>query len=279
MAGRLNGKVAFITGAARGQGRSHAVRMAREGADIIAIDICAQVESVPFPMATPADLAETVEQVEKLGRRIVALTADVRDFTAVEDAVNRGVADFGRLDIVCTNAGIAGSGALHELSEDSWRDMIDTNLTGVWHSLKATVPHLIAGQRGGAVVLTSSVAGLKPYANIAHYVAAKHGVVGLMGVLALELGPHNIRVNSVHPTNVNTEMFHNSETYRLFAPELSEEQRTVDVIRTRASGIHALPVAWIESEDVTNAVMFLISDEARYITGTALRVDAGSITK
>src|ERR1700733_13802396 len=177
---RVDGKVACITGAARGQGRSHAIRLAQEGADIIAIDICAQVDSVPYAMATPDDLAETVKEVEALNRRIVATQADVRDYDALKAALDDGVRKLGRLDIVSANAGIVSSRRAGELSEQSWQDVIDINLTGVWHTAKAAVPHLIDGGRGGSIILTSSAAGLKASRNIAHYVSAKHGLVGLM---------------------------------------------------------------------------------------------------
>jgi (+)-trans-carveol dehydrogenase len=199
MTGRVKGKVAFITGAARGQGRSHAVRLAQEGADIIAVDLRARVGSVPYPMATPENLANTVKEVEALDRRIVAARADVRDYAGLKQALDDGVAQLGRLDIVCSNAGIFSIGAAAELDETAWQDMIDINLTGMWHACKAAIPHLIAGGRGGSIVITSSDAGLKAPQNVAHYVSAKHGVVGLMRTLALELAPHFIGVNSLHP--------------------------------------------------------------------------------
>src|SRR6201987_5751827 len=198
MTGRVEGKVAFITGAARGQGRSHAITLAREGADIIAVDICAQVGSVPYPMATPQDLAQTVKEVEATGRRIVATTADVRDYDALKEALDDGVAQLGRLDIVSANAGITSYGRAHELPEQTWQDVIDVNLTGEWHAAKAAIPHLRAGGRGGSIILTSSDAGLKAYQNLGHYVAAKHGVIGLMRTLALELAADLIRVHSIH---------------------------------------------------------------------------------
>src|SRR6201997_3617886 len=220
MTGRVEGKVAFITGAARGQGRSHAVTLAREGADIIAVDLCAQIGSVPYPMATPEDLAQTVKEVEAAGRRIVAAVADVRDYDAVKEALDDGVAQLGRLDIVSANAGIVSYGRAEELAEQTWQDIIDVNLTGEWHAAKAAIPHLRAGRRGGSIILTSSTAGLKALQNLAHYVAAKHGVVGLMRTLALELAPDFIRVNTVNPTSVNTPMVMNSATYRLFRPDL-----------------------------------------------------------
>ena len=279
MAGRVEGKVAFVTGAARGQGRSHAIRLAEEGADIIAIDIAGQVDSVPYAMATPDDLAQTVKEVEALDRRIVATQADVRDYGAVKAALDDGVAQLGRLDIVAANAGIFSFGRADVLEEQTWQDMIDVNLTGVWHAAKAAIPHLKAGGRGGSIVLTSSTAGLMPFENMAHYTSAKHGVVGLMRVLAVELAPDFIRANSVHPTSVNTDMIQNAATYELFAPDLTPEQRTKDVLGERFQTLNALPIKWVEPRDISNAVLFLASDEARYITGVTLPVDAGSLLK
>jgi len=277
MTGRVEGKVAFITGAARGQGRSHAIRLAQEGADIIAVDISAQVGSVPYPMATPEDLAETVKEVEALDRRIVAAQADVRDFGALKEALDDGVAQLGRLDIVCSNAGISSFGQAHELDETTWRDVIDINLTGMWHTCKAAIPHLVAGGRGGSIVITSSDAGLKAYPNLAHYVSAKHGVVGLMRTLALELAPHFIRVNSLHPGTVDTDMIQNEATYRLFRPDLRDPG--AHELADAGRAINALPIPWLEPVDISNAVLFLASDEARYITGVTLPVDAGFLVK
>jgi SDR family mycofactocin-dependent oxidoreductase len=277
MAGRVEGKVAFITGAARGQGRSHAIRLAQEGADIIAVDLCDQVASVPYPMATPEDLTETVKEVEALDRRIVATQADVRDYPALKAALDDGVAQLGRLDIVSANAGIASYGPAAELDETTWQDMIDTNLTGVWHAAKAAIPHLIEQGTGGSIVLTSSTAGLKAMANLAHYVSAKHGVVGLMRTLALELAPHSIRVNSVHPTGVNTPMVQNEASMQLFLPDV--QNPTVEQYAEVMGSLNALPIPWVEPRDISNAVLFLASDEARYITGVTLPVDAGSLAR
>jgi (+)-trans-carveol dehydrogenase len=277
MSGRVAGKVAFITGAARGQGRSHAIRLAEEGADIVAVDLCGQVASVPYDMATPDDLAQTVKEVEALDRRIVASQADVRDYGAVKAAVDAGVAELGRLDIVSANAGIFSVGRTEALSEESWHDMIDVNLTGVWHTCKAAIPHLRAGGRGGSIVITSSAAGLKASANIGHYVATKHGVVGLMRTLALELAGESIRVNSLHPTTVNTPMIRNDATYRLFRPDL--EAPTAEDAGETFSRMNALPVRWVEAADISNALLFLASDEARYITGVTLPIDAGVLLK
>jgi (+)-trans-carveol dehydrogenase len=273
--GQLDGKVAFVTGAARGQGRSHALRLAQEGADIIAVDITSQISTVPYAMSTPDDLQETVKEVEALDRRIVAGQADVRDFAALKQQLDAGVAELGRLDIVSANAGIFSFGTLEELTDESWNDMIGTNLTGVWHTIKAAVPHIRAGGRGGSIVLTSSTAGLMALENIGHYVSAKHGVVGLMRTAALELAKDNIRVNSVHPTSVNTDMIHNSATYELFAPDLPEAERTKEVLASRFQALNVLPIPWVEAVDISNAVLWLASDQSRYVTGLELKVDAG----
>jgi (+)-trans-carveol dehydrogenase len=278
MAGRVEGKVAFITGAARGQGRAHAVRLAQEGADIIAVDICKQIDSVAIPLATPEDLAETADLVKGHNRRIYTAEVDVRDYAALKAAVDAGVEQLGRLDIIVANAGIGNGGnTLDKTSEEDWTDMIDVNLGGVWKTVKAGVPHILSGGQGGSIILTSSVGGLKAYPHTGHYVAAKHGVVGLMRTFAVELGQHMIRVNSVHPTNVNTPLFMNEPTMKLFRPDL--ENPGPEDLKVIAQIMHALPVGWVEPEDISNAVLFLASDEARYITGVTLPVDAGSCLK
>ncbi|MGY2127997.1 mycofactocin-coupled SDR family oxidoreductase [Blastococcus sp. SYSU DS0617] len=277
--GMLEGKVAFITGAARGQGRSHALRMAQEGADIIAVDLCAQIDTVPYPMATPEDLAETVRQVEALDRRIVATEADVRDSAALKAAVDEGVAQLGRLDIVAANAGIASYGPVEELSDEIWEDMLATNLTGVFKTVRAAIPHLKANEGGGSVILTSSTAGIMGIANAGHYVAAKHGVVGLMKVLALELAPNMIRVNSVHPTTVDTDMITNQGTYDLFRPDMTPGTATAEDAQEAFLSLNLLPIRWVEPVDISNAVVWLASDMARYVTGVQLPIDAGSVIK
>jgi SDR family mycofactocin-dependent oxidoreductase len=277
MTGKLEGKVAFITGAARGQGRSHAVRLAQEGADIIAVDLCAQVASVPYPMATPQDLDQTVKEVEALDRRIVATQVDVRDYDALKQALDDGVAQLGRLDVVSANAGIVSYGRAEELAEQTWQDVIDTDLAGEWHAAKAAIPHLRAGGRGGSIILTSSDAGLKASQNLAHYVAAKHGVIGLMRTLALELAPDFIRVNALAPTTVDTPMVMNEATYRLFRPDL--ENPTADDMAGPATALNVLPIPWVEPVDISNALVFLASDQARYVTGVVLPVDAGAAIK
>jgi (+)-trans-carveol dehydrogenase len=278
MTGRVEGKVAFITGAARGQGRAHAVRLASEGADIIAVDICKQIDSVQIPLSTPEDLAETADLVKGLNRRIYTAEVDVRDYDALKAAVDAGVEQMGRLDIIVANAGIGNGGAtLDKTSEPDWTDMIDVNLGGVWKTVKAGVPHIIAGGRGGSIILTSSVGGLKAYPHTGHYVAAKHGVVGLMRTFAVELGAQNIRVNSVHPTNVNTPLFMNEGTMKLFRPDL--ENPGPEDMKVVGQLMHTLPIGWVEPEDIANAVLFLASDEARFITGVTLPVDGGSCLK
>ncbi len=276
--GRLDGKVAFITGAARGQGRSHALRMAQEGADIIAVDIEGQIDTVPYGMSTAADMAETVKQIEALDRRIVASQADVRDFGAVKAALDDGVAQLGKLDIVSANAGIFSFGTMEELGEEQFEDMIDVNLKGVWHAAKAAIPHLRAN-KGGSMILTSSTAGIMAIPNAGHYVAAKHGVIGIMKTLALELAPDFIRVNSVHPTTVNTDMIQNAATYALFAPDLPEKERTKEALAPRFQTMNALQIPWVEAIDISNAVLWLASDESRYVTGLELKVDAGLTLK
>ncbi|MEV6985392.1 mycofactocin-coupled SDR family oxidoreductase [Sphaerisporangium sp. NPDC051017] len=271
--GKLDGHVAFITGAARGLGRSHAVALAAEGADIIAVDICRQVETVPYPMSTPEDLAETVREVEALDRRIIASEVDIRDLAAVQKAVDDGVSRLGRLDIVLANAGISAPAPTLDMDEDVWDQMIDINLTGQWKTIRAAVPHIIAGGRGGSVVITSSLAALHANENIAHYSAAKAGLVGLMRVLAKELGPKNIRVNTIHPTTVATDMILNEPTYRLFRPDLDDPKREDFEVAARA--LNKLPIAAVEPIDISNTVLYLVTDVGRYVTGTTLVVDAG----
>ncbi|MGZ4510527.1 MAG: mycofactocin-coupled SDR family oxidoreductase [Mycobacterium sp.] len=279
MPGRVAGKVALVTGAARGQGRSHAVRLAQEGADIIAVDICKPLFGSSAPPATLEDLAETADLVKALNRRVVTAEVDVRDYSGLKAVVDSGVEQLGRLDIVVANAGIAegGGGSLDQTTEEVWQATVDVNLGGTWKTVKACVPHLIAGGRGGSVILTSSVAGLKAYPNMGHYATTKHGVVGLMRAFAVELGQHMIRVNSVHPSHTNTPMVMNEITYRQFRPDL--ENPGQDDIAGICQMFHTLPIPWVEPEDVSNAVLFLASDESRYVTGVTLPVDGGSMLK
>lgn len=279
MTGRVAGKVALVTGAARGQGRSHAVRLAEEGADIIAVDVCKPiVKNTTIPASTPEDLAETADLVKGLNRRIVTAEVDVRDFDALKAAVDSGVEQLGRLDIIVANAGIGNGGdTLDKTSEYDWQEMIDVNLSSVWKSVKAGVPHILAGRNGGSIILTSSVGGIKAYPHCGSYVAAKHGVVGIMRSFAVELGQHMIRVNSVHPTHVATPMLHNEGTFKMFRPDL--ENPGPDDMAPICQMFHTLPIPWVEAQDVSNAVLFFASDESRYITGVTLPVDAGSCLK
>jgi SDR family mycofactocin-dependent oxidoreductase len=271
--GRLEGKVAFVTGAARGQGRSHAVRLAEEGCDVIAVDICRDIDSACYGGASSADLEETVGLVERADRRIVAAEVDVRDLAGMRRVVDEGVAALGHLDIVVANAGIASFAPTLEMSEDAWNEMIDINLTGVWKTVRASVPHVLNGGRGGSVILTSSLAAFLAWENVAHYTAAKTGMIGLMRVLAKELAPQRIRVNTVHPCSVATDMFLNDATYRLFRPDLEHPTRAD--FEPVGLGMNALPVSMIEPIDVSNAVVYLASDDGRYVTGTCHMVTAG----
>jgi SDR family mycofactocin-dependent oxidoreductase len=266
MAGRVAGKVAFITGAARGQGRAHAVRLAEEGADIIAIDICRDYDTVGYPLATEADLAETVKAVEALDRRIVASVADVRDAGALKAAVDDGVAQLGRLDIVSANAGICTIQSWDEVTPQAWQDTLDTNLTGVWNTMVVSVPHLIAAG-GGSIICTSSTAGIKGLPYLAPYVAAKHGVVGIARTMANELARHSIRVNTVHPTGVDTPM---GNGLGGLEPLINRDPNLGPIY------MNTLPVEVVDPRDISNAVLFLASDEARYITGLEFTVDAGN---
>jgi SDR family mycofactocin-dependent oxidoreductase len=269
--GKLEGKVAFITGAARGQGRSHAIRLAQEGADIIAVDICEQITSVPYPLSTPDDLAETAKQVEALDRRIYAAQADVRDAAALKQAFDAGTAELGPVGIVLANAGIAPM-SIHE-DHDAWQDVIDVNLTGVFNTVEIAIPSMIERGQGGAIVLTSSTAGINgiggPTRGGLGYTAAKHGVVGLMRSYANVLAPHSIRVNTVHPTGVRTPMIIN---------EAMEEFLAQDPQMSNALA-NALPVPMVEPVDISNAIAWLVSDDARYVTGVTLPVDAGFTNK
>jgi SDR family mycofactocin-dependent oxidoreductase len=251
--------------------------MAEEGADIIAIDSCKDVDTVLYPMATLDDLTETARLVEATGRRIVARQADVRDIAELQSAVGEGVAQFGRLDIVIANAGICRSAPTWEMSEEIWQDVIDINLTGVWHTVKAAVPAMIEAGNGGSIMFTSSIAGMKGYRNLAGYVSAKHGIVGLMRALANELAPHDIRVNTVHPTNTATDMIFNDGAYKTFAPHLEHPTRE-DALEGFAS-INLIPVPWIDPGEISNAMVWLASDESRYVTGAQLPVDAGVFVK
>jgi SDR family mycofactocin-dependent oxidoreductase len=273
MAGLLAGQVAFVTGAARGQGRSHALALAWEGASIIAVDACAPIATVPYPLATKEDLQETADRVAALGVQVIHGVVDVRDLSGLETFVSDAVASLGRLDVVCANAGISTPSPTLTMSEETWQTTIDVNLTGAWKTCRATVPHIIAGGRGGAVIITSSSATSMISGNIAHYTASKHGLIGFMRVLAKELAPHRIRVNTLHPTGVRTPMIFNEPMYRLFRPDLEDPGQ--EDFESAARSHHALGVSSVEPEDVSAAVIYLASASGRYVTGTTLMLDAG----
>jgi SDR family mycofactocin-dependent oxidoreductase len=281
MTGRLDGKVAFITGVARGQGRSHAVRLAQEGADIIGIDICKQIESNPYPLSTPEDLAETVRQVEQLDRRIIARQADVRDRAALGEALADGIAELGHLDIVIANAGILPM-AMGDPDPMDFVDAVDVDLVGVINAVAVSMPHL--GQLA-SVIVTGSTAGMMPNTTSnpvmgpgsAGYGWAKRILISYVEELALHLAPRMIRVNCIHPTNVNTHLLHNDGLYSVFRPDL--EKPTREDVEPAFTFFQAMPIPYVEPVDISNMVLFLASDEARYVTGQQIRVDAGSLLK
>lgn len=269
--GELNNTVAVVTGAARGQGRAHAVALAAEGADIIAIDLCADIASIPYPLATKADLDETAELVRAGGGRVVTAIADVRELADLRQGVQAGIDEFGDVDIVVANAGVVAIGKQDPDDERVYRDIVETNLNGVWHTIVATVPSIIRKGQGGSVILTSSTQGLvgrggDGSAAMFAYAASKHGVVGLMRSAANAYAPHNIRVNSVHPTGVGTPMIFNQH----MAERFEADPESASVLG------NLLPVPYIEAEDIANAVVWLAGPKARYVTGVALPVDAGA---
>lgn len=265
--GRVDGRVAFITGAARGQGRAHAVRLAEEGANIIAIDVCRQVTAAPYPPATPDDLAQTVKEVEATGRRIVAREVDVRDGARLDEVCRDGAAELGGLDIVVANAGINNWGRFWEMPDDQWQTLVDVNLTGVWRTLKAAAPIMIEQGRGGSMIITSSVAGLKSLPGQAHYAAAKHGLVGLCKAAAIELGQFNIRVNTIHPWGVDTPMGHDETIYDMLA-------RFPTYAASFAAILAEPQIA--TTRDIADAVLWLASDESRIVTGAQIPLDMGA---
>jgi SDR family mycofactocin-dependent oxidoreductase len=275
---KLQDKVAFITGAARGQGRSHAVRLAEDGADIVAVDICADTATVPYPLGTAEELAETAALVEKAGRRCVTAIADVRSLDQLGAAVDLAKEAFGHLDILVSNAGIwSSSTEAWSLDEETWQTMIDVNLTGQWKTAKAVLPTMVEQGTGGAVTITSSSIGLKATPGNVHYTTAKHGVIGLVRTLAHELAPHDIRVNAICPTAVRTEMITNDSLYGLFRPDL--DSPSLPDVEPPLADLNLLDVSLIEPADVSAAISWLVSDDARYVTGIALPVDAGSTAK
>lgn len=261
--------MAFITGAARGQGRAHAVRMASEGASIVGLDVCAQM-GVGYVGASDADLEETVRLVEDTGGRMLGIKGDVRSAADVDAAVAKGLEEFGRLDVVVANAGIFSFGLLWEISEEQWREMIDVNLTGIFHTLKATVPPLIRQDQGGSIIIVSSVAGLRGVPFAGHYVAAKHGAVGMCRTLANELGQFRIRVNSIHPAAVDTHMNDDPALLELIA----EHAHTLAPIF-----MNSLPYMVMEPEAISEMVAFLASDDSKYMTGAQIPIDMGTLAR
>lgn len=274
---RFENKVVFVTGAARGQGKNHAIRFAQEGANIIAVDACESIETVLYEGPNEDDLADTVAQVEATGSKIIARKVDVRDLPGLQAAVAEGVEAFGRLDVVLGNAGIVGYGKLAEMSELEWQTMIDVDLTGVWKTIRAAVPSMIEAGNGGSVILTTSTAGWKALNTLGHYVAAKHGVVGLARNLANEVAEHNIRVVALAPTNVNTIMLNNPGVFKMFRPDL--EEPTLEEAMPGFKEHHLIKEPWLQLDDVTNSVLWLCSDEARYVTGTIFQLDMGLCAK
>jgi len=265
--GRLTGRVAFITGAARGQGRAHAVRLAEEGADVVISDVCAPVPTNGVKAATPDDLNETVRLAEKTGRRVIARQVDVRDLDALTSLADEAIAELGRIDVVVANAGILNWAHAWEMTTEQWNTLIDVNLTGVFHTVRATVPHMIRAGNGGSIILTSSSAGLKGQPFTLAYTAAKHGVVGITRGLANELGEYDIRVNSVHPAGVETEMMNVDGLFQM----ITEKATTLGPVF-----MNTLPHPSMKPEAIADAVAWLASDEARYVTGAQIPVDMGT---
>ncbi|MBO1739434.1 mycofactocin-coupled SDR family oxidoreductase [Leifsonia sp. TF02-11] len=274
--GMLDGRVALITGGSRGQGRAHAVTCAREGADVIIVDTLSQIGSVVYPMAQQADFDETVEQVEALDRRIIAVEGDVRKQADLDRAVERGVAEFGRIDILIANAGIFSLAPAHELTDEMWDDMIGVNLTGVWKSAKAVLPQMMA-QGGGSIVMTSSINGLEPGENYVHYCAAKFGVVGVMKTLALEYAKYGIRVNAVHPGAILTPMTSWQGAWDMMSGKPAGEGTEADMLEAGYS-FHALKGnGFLSPQRIADAALWLNSDLASSVTGISVPVDAGHL--
>ncbi len=270
--GLLDGKTVLITGGARGQGRAHAVTSAREGADVILLDITEQIDSANYALATADDMAETVRQVEQLDRRALPFDADVRDQQQLDEVVSAGIAEFGKIDVLIANAGIWTRAPFWEMTDAMWQDMVDVNLTGVWRSAKAVTPHMIDRQ-SGSIVITSSVNGLEPGMNYAHYVATKHGVIGLMKNIALELAPHGIRCNSINPGAILTPMTNQQAAWDMFA---GHEGGTRDDLIAGGHSFHALKgTTFMPPEVIANTALYLNSDLAATVTGVTIPVDAG----
>lgn len=274
---RLDGQVAFITGLARGQGRAEAVKLAELGADIIGMDICAQIPTIPYPMSRPEDLAETVRAVEATGRRIVARQGDVRDIEQIRAVMAEGVQAFGRLDVVVANAGVWGSAQAVDMPGEMYHDVIDVLLHGCYYTCKAAIPYLVEGGRGGSIIITSSTAATRGAPRQVAYNIAKAGLTGLMISLANELAEHSIRVNTVNPSATLTGMIDNDAVAKAFAPEA--DNPTIAEFGELFEGLNLLPTPWCQPEDIANAVAFLASSDSRYVTGIQLPVDAGYLAR
>lgn len=269
----MSRQVAFITGAARGQGRAFARRLAAAGMDIAAVDICDDIEGVPYALATESDLAETVAGIEDEGARALPLVTDVRDQEALAAAAQRTSEELGGIDVVVANAGVFAAAKTWETDAATYRAVVEVNLDGAWNTVQATVPHL-REQGSGSMVFVSSIAGVKGIDHLGAYAASKHGVVGLMRTLAVELAPQGIRVNAVCPSNVGTDILHNESMYQLFRPGGERDEAS---LREAFATVNKIPIPWIEPEDVADAVAWLVSDEARFVTGVVLPVDAGAL--
>jgi SDR family mycofactocin-dependent oxidoreductase len=270
--GRFDGKVVLVTGGARGQGRSHAVEFAKEGADIVVTDIAKQVDTVPYGMSSESDLAETVKRVEELDQRCLSVVADARDTAATNRAVEAAIAEFGKIDILLANHGLLSLSPVADMPDEMWDDVIDSDLTGVFKSIRAVLPHMLA-RKSGRIIATASMAGRTGLPTVAHYCAAKWGVIGLIKSVAREVAAEGITVNCICPTNLDSDMIHNPAFYALFAPGI--ENPTREQVTPGFTSLNAIPIPWIEAIDISNAMMFLASPEARYITGEALHVSAG----
>ncbi|MTD56066.1 mycofactocin-coupled SDR family oxidoreductase [Amycolatopsis pithecellobii] len=277
--GRFRGRVALVTGAARGQGRTHAVSLAREGAAVVALDLCEQSTRCAVPTASKEDLDETVRLVRDAGGEILPVVADVRDFAQLRAAVDEATQRWRAPDIVVANAGIySGFRPFWELDQADFADVLNINVLGVWNTVRAAVPGMIE-QRAGAIVLVSSILGLRGAKNLVDYAASKHGVLGMMRTMALELADFDVRVNSVHPTNVDTDLFNNEPTRRLFVPQPAGKEITREEFEAVAKEMHPLDAGWVDPQDVTSAVLWLLDPANRFITGSAIAVDAGLMVK
>jgi len=271
--GSVEGRVALVTGAARGQGRAHAIALAAEGADVIVTDIAHDIATIPYPLGTADELAETVALVEATGRHCVSMVADIRDTAAMNAVVAEGMEAFGKIDICVANAGVTGFGKVHEFDDDTWNDMIDVDLTGTFKTIRAVLPHMLE-RRYGRIVATSSMAGRMGNPHLAHYAAAKWGVIGLVKSLAMDVANKGITVNAIAPAAVDTPMLHNPAMYSLFCPEI--ENPTREDVTHRYQTMNRMGIPWMEPEEVSRAVLFVAADAAGAMTGQVIEVSLGS---